>query len=530
MAEFKRFGVMLDMSRNAVMRVDQVKRMITLIKKMGYNALGLYIEDTYEIEGEPYFGYLRGRYTVKEIKEIDEFALANGVELIPHIQTLAHLNHLTRHRVYSDVFDMENVLLIDEPKTYELIDKMFKTLSEGFSSRVVNIGMDEAFGVGRGKYLDKHGYCDRYEMLTRHLNKVSEIASKYGFTPHMWSDMFFRIAGGDYVPTEIPEKVKELVPENVGLAYWDYYHKNKDYHDQMFKAHKSFGREVWFAGGAWSWYGFAPLMGQSFATMQPAIASAVEHGVENVMITMWGDGGRECSFFSLLNVLYAIRQYGYGNYDLQKIKQGFKDTMGLDFDGFMTLELPNMMSEDFVMGDPINPCRIALYSDPFMGSFDKNIAENQVIPFDRYAERIKTAKKTAGEFSYVFDTLYKLCKVCSEKSNLGIELRSAYKAGDKKRLAELSKKLPKIAKLVEEFHSALTYQWHFDNKPHGFEVQDARLGGLIQRLKTCKSRLDAYLKGKIDKIEELEDEILSQLDGKTLRAMSYRSLASMSTI
>ena len=530
MAEFKRFGVMLDMSRNAVMRVEEVKRMISLIKKMGYDALGLYIEDTYEIEGEPYFGYLRGRYSAAEIKEMDAFAIENGIELIPHIQTLAHLNHLTRHRAYSAIFDLDNVLLIDEPKTYELIDKMFKTLSENFSSRVVNIGMDEAFGVGRGKYLDKHGYCDRDEMLTRHLNKVCEIAEKYGFKPHMWSDMFFRIAGGDYVPCDIPQSVKDLVPENVGLAYWDYYRKNKDFHDDMFAAHNSFGREVWFAGGAWSWYGFAPLAGQSFATMKPAISSAIDNGIENVMITMWGDGGRECSFFSLLHVLYAIRQYGYGNFDAEKIKEGFKDTFGLDFDGFMTLELPNMLSEDFVMGDPINPARVVLYSDPFLGSFDKNISETPEIPFDVYAQKIKAAGERAGEFSYVFDTLYKLSNVLAAKQRLGIDLRTAYKADDKEKLKKLSAKILDIIGLVEEFHAAFRYQWHKENKPQGFEVHDARLGGLILRLKTCKTRLDAYCSGEIKEIEELKEEILPQLDGKTLRATSYRNLASMSTI
>jgi hypothetical protein len=56
MTNFKTFGVMLDMSRNAVMKVDALKKYMQIIKKMGYNALFLYCEDTYEVEGEPYFG------------------------------------------------------------------------------------------------------------------------------------------------------------------------------------------------------------------------------------------------------------------------------------------------------------------------------------------------------------------------------------------------------------------------------------------------------------------------------------------
>ena len=57
------FGVMLDMSRNAVMTVENVKKYIDNLSKMGFNTLLLYIEDTYEVKNEPYFGYMRGRYT-----------------------------------------------------------------------------------------------------------------------------------------------------------------------------------------------------------------------------------------------------------------------------------------------------------------------------------------------------------------------------------------------------------------------------------------------------------------------------------
>ena len=45
MKNFDVFGVMLDVSRNGVMRVSEVKKYIDVISKMGYNALELYSED-----------------------------------------------------------------------------------------------------------------------------------------------------------------------------------------------------------------------------------------------------------------------------------------------------------------------------------------------------------------------------------------------------------------------------------------------------------------------------------------------------
>ena len=86
-----RVGAMLDNSRNAVMNVSTVKKMLVHMALLGMNTCMLYTEDTYELEGYPYFGYMRGRYSARELRELDSFALSLGIELIPCIQTLGHL-------------------------------------------------------------------------------------------------------------------------------------------------------------------------------------------------------------------------------------------------------------------------------------------------------------------------------------------------------------------------------------------------------------------------------------------------------
>ena len=75
---------MLDMSRNAVMKPEEVKKFAATIKKLGYNMIQLYTEDTYEVPGEPYFGYLRGRYSQAELKNMVKYCDSIGVELLPY--------------------------------------------------------------------------------------------------------------------------------------------------------------------------------------------------------------------------------------------------------------------------------------------------------------------------------------------------------------------------------------------------------------------------------------------------------------
>ena len=65
---FDKFGVMIDCSRNAVMNVSAFKKMADILSSLGYNTIRLYTEDTYEVDGEPYFGYLRGRYSKAELR------------------------------------------------------------------------------------------------------------------------------------------------------------------------------------------------------------------------------------------------------------------------------------------------------------------------------------------------------------------------------------------------------------------------------------------------------------------------------
>ena len=189
-------GAMLDCSRDAVYTTETLKEFFALLSEMGYTNVQLYTEDTFEVEGEPYFGYLRGRYSKSELKELDHFASENGLELIPCIQTLAHLGGITRWSEYRPCTDFDDILLIGEERTYTLIENMFKTCAECFTSRRINIGMDEAHMVGLGKYLDKHGFKNRLTLLSEHLRRVLSIAKKYGFRPMMWSDMFFRLVNG----------------------------------------------------------------------------------------------------------------------------------------------------------------------------------------------------------------------------------------------------------------------------------------------------------------------------------------------
>ena len=251
-------GAMVDMSRDAVMNVTTVKFMMRKMALMGLNSFMLYTEDTYEVENHPYFGYMRGRYTPDEIKEMDAYAQELGIELIPCIQVLGHLATTLRWEASGKFKDTANALLVGADATYQLIDDMFRMISQCFSSKRLHMGMDETHDLGTGQYLDLNGYRERQNIFLEHLAKVVEMAKGYGFKPMMWSDMFFRLAGKgipgyeDYdVRVDITEDIIRRVPEGVQQVFWDYYHPEEEFYTVNIEKHALLGQNTMFAGGVW---------------------------------------------------------------------------------------------------------------------------------------------------------------------------------------------------------------------------------------------------------------------------------------
>jgi len=505
---FKKLGVMLDNSRNAVMKPETVKNYIDIMADLGYNCLMLYTEETYEVDNQPYFGHNRGRYSQAELKDMDSYAKSKGVELIPCIQTLAHVRPLFRWNVYKGINDCDDILLCGEEKTYKLIEDIFASLDKCFTTRIVNIGMDEAHMIGRGKYQDKHGYENRFDILLKHLQKVSEIAKKYNFELIMWGDMFFRlINGGSYYSNaeiKVDPKIKAMIPDNVNLIYWDYYSHDKARYDKNIIAHNAIKDGIWFAGGMWTWSGFAPHNTFSIKANDAAVAACLDRGVENAVFTMWGDNGAECSRFSVLPCLYYTARLAEGVTDMNVIKQGFEAKYGIAFDDFMLLDLPFTPNENESI---VNSDKYLLYNDCFMGMFDNVVKPDFAQGFKKVAEKLELLKDNK-DYGVLFDSMSKLCRVLEIKCDLGVRTRKAYEAGDKEALRALVNDYGETVERLEKFYNAYEKQWMWENKPQGFDVQDIRIGGLIRRVKHCKTRIQEYVDGNIDRIEELHEPML----------------------
>lgn len=505
-------GMMLDMSRGGVMTVQAVKGMIDAHAALGLNLMMLYTEDTYTVPEAPYLGYLRGRYTEKELREMDDYAAESGVELVPCVQTLAHLEQFLQWDVNRDIKDNDCVLMIDEPKTYAWIRAALTALRRCFRTNRIHIGMDEAHGVGLGEYYQKHGAVNRFELLTRHLNRVVDICKELGFKPIMWSDMFYRLGSknNDYYDTDavVPESAIAQIPD-VALCYWDYYHTDEQFYAGMLEGHRKMGKEVVFAGGIWTWSGILPHVRKTNATMYPALRACLKAGIGTVLATSWGDDGCETDYRLALNQLPIYSEHVWLGEDCTRAEV---ERMGERLTG-LSEACFNAMGAFYADDEDRRPGKGLFYCDPLYplteGLWDLTGYREGL------EEGIKTLERHLDDSRCEYAWL--AMRIALEKLNWVNELRPAYLRGDKAVVLTMAnEKLPAMRELYVKMMSVWREQWESGRKRNGWETICARLGAVIARLDDVQRILLRWADGTIEFVEELDETPLpaSRLCGR----------------
>lgn len=540
--QFDLNGIMPDISQaNAVPHVNTVKKLLSKMAVMGLNMFMIYMEDSYVIKDEPFFGYMRGKYSYEELRELDDYADMFGIEMIPSIQTLAHLKDVLKWGRFRGMAEDEDTLLVGEAKTYEFIEKMIKAASAPFRTKRIHIGMDEAWRLGLGEYLKRNGFKSKNDIMVEHLGKVIEITDRYGLRPMMWSDMFFRSEnlsgyGDNYDPNIIiPENVIENTPKKLDMVFWEYNQDDEGFYSKVISKHREFGRDPVFAGGIWNWMGFGVNYGITFRTTNAALNVCKKEGIREVYATLWGDDSTENNIFSVLLGMQLYAEHGYAKeLSTEKLKKRFEFCTKANYDDYMNInyldEVPGVTNDNLAM---YNPSKYLLWQNILMGLYDKNIREMELNKhYKELGIKMKKAVSNNGEYGFVFELLEKLCSVLSIKAEIGITITDAYKAGDKTLLYDISNNiLPELKKRVVDLRSYHRNLWLDTNKYFGWEIIDLRYGALLMDIDSAEMRINNYLAGKIGKMEELEEErqFFDNKPGYTA-AYSYRKIHSASRV
>ncbi len=520
-------GMMFDVSRNAVLTTQTIKKLLEHMAVMGLNGFMLYTEDVYTVPENPYFGYMRGKYSYDELKEIDDYAFSFGIEVVPCMQTLAHVRHIIKWDFDKEYTDTSDIFMVGAEKTYQLIESMIQAISAPFRTKRIHLGMDEAFYLGSGQYFLKHGFRNRFEMMNEHLNRVIAITDRLQLKPMIWSDMYFRMSSKtkDYYDREavVPPEVVAQVNKEVQMVYWDYFHHQQEDYEFYIKRHQIFGANPIFAGGIWLWNGMTPHYEKTTITTNAGLSACKNLGVREVFATIWGDNGGETNALAALPGMQLFAEHGYHRQVSEtRVKERFEICAGAKYDDFMLLTQLDLLSENdmkyWSRYGPSNPSKYLLFQDLLLGLFDKHIQGlSAASHYRKLEEQIRQIASQTSALQLFFEFYAQLSTVLSIKSELGLQLKGYYDKRDKTALAQIVRdvlpQLEKHVRLLRQLHRDL---WFSTNKPQGWEVIDIRYGGVLARIDSTAYRIEQYVSGAIDRLEELDEERL-YFDGGTDR-------------
>ncbi len=521
---FSTLGIVLDCGHNATVRPDHFRKWLRRLALLGYDTAMIYTEAGYRLPGEPCFGYMRGNYKPDDLKALDRYAAHLGIEMVGAIQALGHLEQLLKWPPYAGLRDTEHLLMVGEPRTYELIEKMVAHWAGVFRSRRFHLGMDETYDLGLGRYLDRNGYRRGLDIYIEHLKRVAAICARHGLRPMIWSDVLFKLAhvSGSHYDTNsrVPAEVAAALPKNLDLVYWDYYKADKQHYLDRIRGHRALGSEPTMTSGVWSWPNFWHNWSNTENFAGPCVDACREAGLKEMLFALWSDDGAFWELdSSFAGLTYAAEKcFGDGTAAEEKLARRFRAVCFSDLAVHRTASRIN---------EPLQSCSV-MWDDPLQAMYLRGVARGKGATL-RDAEKhyLEVARalephrndRAAGDIGHA----WRAARAHAAKVGIAARLFDAYEAKDRRALAAVRDEIPAAIEAIEELARSLRALWLARCEPFGLEVLQIRFAGLAARYRELSHRLGEFLDGKIAGIAELDEGAKGAYT--PVHALPYRSLA-----
>lgn len=502
-------GIMLDASRNAVVRPDFLKDRIARLALLGLNRFCLYTEDTYPVPGEPLFGYARGGYSQAQIRDLVKYGKIFGVTLFPCIQTLGHMEHILKYPHYTPIKDNDMIYNVHSEETYAFIEKTVDAARAPYDTDFIHIGMDETHGLGRGLAFKEGEPIHPRKLYVEHLRKVAAICAKKGLKPAMWGDIVLGTTGEH----KLEESETSRLPPEVTMNYWEYAWCDTEKYARNLADFQRMGYDPIVSPGVWGWSRFFPAYYKAEQNISTLLESAKRAKVQGALNTHWGDDGHECFFdWNLPAHAYFLAQCTEADAaDVPAAaRRKFRAVFGEDFDAVRSVEKIDLAGYKPESLLPTNVGKCFFYDDPAQGLFS---GMPKVKPADEFYR--KTAKemgalaKRKSMFQPLFRFAEAFCDFLSVKADLRRNLAAAYKKKDKRALKRLHADILVAKRKLAKVQTLYRAYWLKERNPFGLEIIDGRMGALSSRLDYLHGIVGDYLAGKLDSLPELDFPHLS---------------------
>ncbi len=305
---FARRGYMLDISRGRKPRMETLRTMIDYLVSLKYNELQLYMEgDCFKYAAYPEETKDFDCLTPEDILELDRYCRERFMDLVPNQNSFGHMytwlkKPAFRHLgLYGSETEVPSTLNPTLPESFDFMCSLYRSLLPYFSSEYVNIGLDEAYGLGKYQIEE---YCrekGKDQVFLEWLNKLSgHITEQYGKKIMLWADMIY-----DY-----PSIYKQL-PEGAIALEWGYELIQSQRMTAHCIAYRDAGIRYYVCPSVNTHDSLSGRMDVTTFNIRTCGELGEAYGAEGLLLTDWGSTGHPQSWVWSMNPIALGGQYAW---------------------------------------------------------------------------------------------------------------------------------------------------------------------------------------------------------------------------
>ena len=350
--DFPNRGVYYDVARGRVPTLESFKKQIDLLAAAKINHLQYYIEHTFSYRRHPDIGKKAGPLTPADILELDAYAKARHVELVPSLSSFGHLQpvlslpkyrHLAESGAENNFWSLAPAL----EESYQFLKELYAEFLPCFSSKKFNICCDEVWDLGKGQSATLARKLGAGPLYLSHIKRCRDLAAAHGKKVMMWGD----------IVRDYPELVPDI-PKDITMLDWAY---DRHVKFNRVKDFSGTGLETYVCPSVNGYGCLFPRMWESAVNIAGWAKAGKKHGATGVLNTDWGDGGHfnftECAY---PGYLFGAEQSWNANADPKSFWRRFCKLI-------LNIESKEFLDAFVELGDLAQPglwCWVLFYADP----------------------------------------------------------------------------------------------------------------------------------------------------------------------
>ena len=306
--ELKKRGYMMDVNCGRIPKMETLKSMIDFLASLKYNEFQLYMEGgCFKYSAYPEETADIDCLTPENIRELDAYCAERFIDFVPNQNSFGHMRkwlqkpHFRHLGLFGSDNEVPNTLNPLLPESFDFMRNLYASLLPNYSSKYVNIGLDEAYGLGKYQIESHCKEKGNDVVFMEWLNKLSShIEEAHGKSVMFWADMIYNY----------PESY-HMVPKDAIALEWGY----ELIQSQRMTAHcidyQNAGVKYYVCPSVNTHGSFTSRMDVTTFNIRTCAELAAEYGAEGMLLTEWGEVGHPYSWIWCLTPAALAGQYAW---------------------------------------------------------------------------------------------------------------------------------------------------------------------------------------------------------------------------